>query len=76
MNFKIGPKNVLKNGEKIEHNLDPKIITEKNHNSNVIQIIGTGAGEPNAARKCGGLTPKFGRRQKIMKNKAEKKNLE
>ena len=28
MKFKIGPKNVLKNGEKIEHNLDPRIISE------------------------------------------------
>ena len=44
---------------KIEHNLDPKIITEKNHNSEVIQIIGTFTYEPNTARKLRSLTTQF-----------------
>ena len=65
MNFKIGPKNVLKNGEKIEHNLDPKIITEKNNNPDVVRIIGSPDEEPNTSRKLASLTPQFECREKL-----------
>ena len=55
-------------------NLDPKIIIEKNHNSDVIQIIGTFTCEPNTARKWRGLTRKNVLQEKIIKIHTEKKS--